>query len=374
MKLIKTILFLLAFNILNAQTPVYKNIIYAEGLGVGVGYLSVNYERLIYKTSTSQFYTRVGMGINYDTDWLYLSPSKSNFIYSPFAMIVGTKGIKSLKFEYGIGLAVSIGEPVRRNRLISKIGNTNTAFGFVGTFGLRYTLPKVPIFLKISYTPFYSIPDKGLGFIWGGASIGYSFSKTSVPQSPDLEEKRSYIPLQKKHFNDSLFSDKVYYSIMFYFPTTRSNSLMIGIERCQKINKYLSFTSSINGIVLPNHNLIHGSICLQPFHLLIGNKHLKFETGVSITYFTAREKRFTDKFIYNLYAGVRYNFKKIPWHMHLAYVPFIDPYEHSRNSNSLLNPLGFEFGIGYILHNSKKDKTSKRKQREQIMQQTKELR
>jgi hypothetical protein len=58
----------------------------------------------------------------------------------------------------------------------------------------------------------------------------------------------------------------------------------------------------------------------------------------------------------------------------LAYVPFIDPYQHTRYFSSLINPVGFEFGLGYILHKSPNKKTSRNDERKQLMKQTQELR
>ena len=161
---------------------------------------------------------------------------------------------------------------------------------------------------------------------------------------------------------------KTYYSVVLNYPTTRIG--IIGLERLQKINTTLSFTSSIYAFSSAIFHIgqpdpVYVVFCFQPFHLLIGKTRLKFETGLSATYInsdinnspnSAYVGYAKDRFWYNLYFGLRYNFKKIPFHTHLAYVPYVEPYNHKRFGGPLLEPVGFEFGIGYILRSTKSRK------------------
>ena len=369
-----------------AQEPLYKNIVYAEGLGNGVLY-SINYEKLIYKKFGYQNYLRLGFGFKRDTDWQYLSPNKSNLGYFIPLMFVNQFGVKRLKYEIGLGLLTVAGEPIRRSNIIAGTGNSNVDFGITGSLGLRYVCKKAPVFLKLCYTPFYSFTDKSGIYYWLGISVGYAFKPTKVSYRRKTDEMPDNTGITLSNYTGVTFSNgkviyrakkikptypdstkKVYYSIILNYPTTRTNGWSVGLERCQKINNFLSFTSSFSAIVQPVSNTrpakypeaLYTAFCFQPFHLLIGKKRLKFETGLSVSYInadinnspnTSIQKGYAkDKFIYNIYFGMRYNFKKIPFHTHLAYVPYFDPYEHKRYYGPAFQPIGFEFGIGYILH------------------------
>ena len=169
----------------------------------------------------------------------------------------------------------------------------------------------------------------------------------------------------KKLYPDS--TKKTYYSIVFDYPSTRGFPALIGVERCQKISSRLSFASSFNTLAYPIQHVgqpapLFVVFCIQPFHLLIGKKQFKIETGISISYLNTNlnNSPFSnhlgyagERFLYNIYLGLRFNFKKTPFHSHLAYVPYFDPTLHEKSNNPLFHTLGFEFGIGYIFHKLK---------------------
>ncbi|MHB8259374.1 MAG: hypothetical protein ACYDCN_04665 [Bacteroidia bacterium] len=381
---ISIVLILLSIKCFSQEEPLYKNIVYAEGLGNAILY-SINYERLVYKGEGFQDYVRVGFRLQKDTDWQYLSPKKSNLSYAIPLMFVHQRGIKKIKFEYGIGLLTAFGEPIRRGNLIGHTGSSPFDFGITGSLGLRYIPTKIPLFFKLCYTPVYSFTEKdGTGFL-AGLSVGYAFKAKTKPALPSYDDIPNNImrypveqdtitekkketgvrlpnnkiiyPVEQKKATYPDSTKKTYYSLMLDFPTTRGG-ILVGLERYQKINNLLSFASSFNTFAIPAYRQIFMEFCLQPFHLLVGKKQVKFETGLSVSYWNLDINTSTGRFnsnplgsyfSYNIYFGVRYNFKRIPFHTHLAYVPYFRPYDYGA---SLFQPIGFEFGIGYIIHKS----------------------
>jgi hypothetical protein len=403
------------------ESPVYKNIIYAEGLGNALGY-SINYERLVYKGEDFQNYLRIGVCIGRNTDWQYLSssPKKSNLEYITPIMFVYQKGARQFKFEAGIGIFADFGEPTRRLNLIGHTGNSPIDLGLTGSLGLRYIGKKIPVFFKIAYTPTYIFlfTDKNFVWIWGGVSVGYAFGKAKERRASshtEIEELPTYpveqdtnvtknknnavvLPNKKtiypaKPVNKETYSsesNKTYFSVLFNYPSTRTlKGYSVGMEYYHTLNKKIAFTSSftakyglldgfinIPGIYGTNQQPTVFAACLQPFHFLIGQKALKVETGLSLSFINEDVNRAssyntlgynTYRFIYNVYLGVRYNFKKIPWQAHLGYVPYIDPYRHRVYDAPLFHLAGYEFGVGYILHKSKAAK-----RREEIKKRNKE--
>ena len=369
--------------------------IYAEGFGNNI-LGSINYERFLSRGESATTYLRAGFA---------MAPEKyanlrTKLGYAPLLMLVTQRGLKRIKFELGIGGGTALGGYTRAYNLQYGLGNYSFNWYITGTLGLRYT-GKNGLFLKIGYTPFYSFIDKSFIWLWGGTSIGYTFkekekrkpvspldklealpnniirypidqhNEEAEPQSIKkggvlLPNHKVIYPFERKKQTYPDSTKNIYYSLLGGLPTTRNYWYALGVERYQKINKQLAFCSSASFSFLPPINNLPAwlvtplsfTACLQPFHLLIGSNRFKFETGLSLTYWNIStdnqyfSKNYRSYVTYNAFIGIRYNFKQIPFHAHLAYVPNFNPYAHKIFYEPLFNPIGFELGVGYILHKS----------------------
>lgn len=103
---------------------------------------------------------------------------KSYYLYYNSTFMIGTEnGTGSLKKELSVGMSVSIGEPTRLNNIYNNLGDDRYQLGITGSFGLRYYMKRIPLFGKLSYTPFYAIAEKKLYPIWFGLAVGVNFGK-----------------------------------------------------------------------------------------------------------------------------------------------------------------------------------------------------
>lgn len=103
---------------------------------------------------------------------------KSYYLYYNSTYMIGTEnGTGSLKKEIAVGMTVAIGEPIRLINIYNKRSNDRYQLALTGTIGLRYYMKKIPIFGKISYTPFYAIAEKKVYPLWFGLGVGVNFGK-----------------------------------------------------------------------------------------------------------------------------------------------------------------------------------------------------
>lgn len=126
---------------------------------------------------------------------------------------------------------------------------------------------------------------------------------------------------------------KIHYNAFASFPSTRGIGYNIGIERVQRLKGNISFASSVGIAGVPinnkgNDHFFFFATFIQPLHIIAGNKKIKFESGVSISYIDLNlfnnksiMSGSADKIFYgNLFIGSRYNpTEKIA--IHLGYLP-----------------------------------------------------
>lgn len=149
---------------------------YAEGLGRG-GYYSLNYEKTLFQRTNFRDYVVVGYNTWYDS---WIKPIRPNkpfhyFLIHHFLLSIGTEnGHKNLKYEYGIGAILSYGYNTQHLNMLLVGSNKMYAFGFHGILGLRYYIPKTPLFARITFTPLYS-PQVNEFYPWAGVSFGFKF-------------------------------------------------------------------------------------------------------------------------------------------------------------------------------------------------------
>lgn len=166
---------LLSLKVFSQETK--NNFIYIEALG-NAGYYSLNYEKSISKSQYYRSYIRSGLSITYD-NWIKpLHPTKkfTYFLTYNVPILFGTEvGTKNLKYEYGLGIDVSVGENVRHYNMLTL--NKNSRYGITptGLIGLRYYSKNYPTLFRLTLTPFYDIGVKKIIPLWAGASIGYKF-------------------------------------------------------------------------------------------------------------------------------------------------------------------------------------------------------
>jgi len=126
----------------------------------------------------------------------------------------------------------------------------------------------------------------------------------------------------------------------FNFPTYRNFLYSIGIERVQMINKKISFSTSFGFSIMTVNNFTPGqmsvpfSIFVQPFHLIAGEKKIKFETGLSLSYFDYDITNNQNTFIYpisayksfygSLFVGARFVSLRKRFTIHIGYQPKLD--------------------------------------------------
>ncbi|HWY35670.1 MAG TPA: hypothetical protein VNX68_13575 [Nitrosopumilaceae archaeon] len=177
-KFVSVIIIVIATFKGNSQEALQKNNqIFLEGLG-SAGHYSLNYQKTLFRGVNYRDFIRVGLGISYDS-WTKLGvPNKpfSYYLQYNILIIFGTEsGTKKLRYEYGIGTGIAIGEPVRYYGLVNHTNSDRYDFGILGCVGLRYYPHKVPLLFRLTYTPVYDIDEKQLIPIWAGASLGYKF-------------------------------------------------------------------------------------------------------------------------------------------------------------------------------------------------------
>lgn len=178
MRLILILILLPQFNNLRCQEVVQKNnFVYLEGLGSG-GYYSLNYEKTLFKGYYSRAYLRAGLGVTYDS-WIKGNHPNEKFTYFlnyNFPMILGNEiGKTNLKYEYGLGLLLSVGENIRHYNMLVAGKNSKYDYFITGVVGLRYYCKKQPIFFRLTATPWYEPLTKTFVPYWVGASVGYAF-------------------------------------------------------------------------------------------------------------------------------------------------------------------------------------------------------
>ncbi len=159
-------------------------------------------------------------------------------------------------------------------------------------------------------------------------------------------------------FSQNFFSDsskKTHYLAVTNLPTLRNFFYAVGIERYRQVNKKFSYTSSISMALcpfIPDFQAYNFSACLQPVHLIAGMGRLKFESGLSISYFNENFNNaqsvggFHPFLLYNAYFGGRYFCRRKPIHIRFGYVPFY-------STAGGFSPFGIEFGLAWVLGESK---------------------
>ncbi len=144
-----------------AQNSPRKNTLFYELYGTGLGFVSLNYERVFQLSEKVLISPGVGLSL---TKMVHVGETETwndNQIFLPF-QVNFLFGKNSHKVELGYGMPFALRE--KGLGLVSHI--------YMMRIGYRYQSKKNGLMLKASLNPGISV---FIPFLWGGVGIGFSF-------------------------------------------------------------------------------------------------------------------------------------------------------------------------------------------------------
>jgi hypothetical protein len=170
-----------------SQATLHKYYIYADAWNFING-AGLHFEINVKNRKLYADYLNVFLGFRHDDDWIKNYPDlRGEYLLASSIYYVLIKKKRKINFEFSLGGVINIGDPVARDALQSKFGNSKILFYNGMSLALRYNFEKVPIQLRLSTNTFYSFTRNQFIPIIPSFSIGYGFIKIKNEQKTTIQ-------------------------------------------------------------------------------------------------------------------------------------------------------------------------------------------